>query len=97
MRNIEVLGFICGRFIDLGQHEGFSFLRLLHRVVGEVAILFLEAFVDCILLELLSNTFRPWPNHIISKSTNASIVTTFKLVLRMDFTLPDEFFNEKIR
>ena len=57
MGNVQVMSLIHKGVLDLRQGEGALF-RLRSRVVGKVSILFLEALVDGILLELLSDSLR---------------------------------------
>ena len=97
MGDVQVTSLIHKGVLDLRQGEGALF-RLRGRVVGKVAILFLEALVDGILFKLLTDSLRSVStNRVAAKPPDASVVSTLELVLVMDFTFPDQFLYEKAR
>ena len=97
MGNVQVTSLIHKGVLDLRQGECALF-RLRSRVVGKVAILFLEALVDGILFKLLTDSLRSVStNRVAAKPPDAGVVSTLELVLVMDFTFPDQFLYEKAR
>ena len=95
--DIDVLNISSQRFKNWWQLAFAYPLRLQSCVVWIISILFLKTLVDCILFELLTNTTGSiCPNRITPESPNASIVTTFQLILWMDFTCPNHFLHEDL-